>query len=154
MTTRRQDDSPPAPSVLRLAKSQQARFVVVGGINTVVGYGLYALFYHFVLSGLRLGYLLSLIASYTLSITLAFFLYRRFVFPTGGRATRDFPVFVGVNLFAIVINLVLLAVSVEVLGLTPFRAQALALAVTTTISYFGHRELSFRPPSASRGPNT
>lgn len=117
---------------------------MVGAFNTAFGYGVFAALGHFVFGDARFGYLFSLLGSYAVSITVAFILYRRFVFIVTGRVLRDFVAFVGVNLFAIGTNLVLLPVLVEVVRLNPLAAQAIALLVTTVISYFGHREVSFR----------
>ena len=131
----------------RLLAAQKVRFLIVGGINTVVGYGLFAVFDQVVFGSLRFGYILSLICSYALSITSAFVLYRRFVFPVTGHVRRDFIAFVGVNAVAIGSNLVLLPALVEVARLTPLVAQGVALVGTTLISFFGHRDISFRRPS-------
>ena len=64
-------------SAARLLANQKVRFLIVGGFNAVFGYGLFALFYRFVFSDVRFGYLISLVASYAAAITVAFLLYRR-----------------------------------------------------------------------------
>lgn len=134
-----------------LLRHQKVRFLMVGGFNTVFGYGLFALFNHVVFADVRFGYLLSLVASYAVAITSAFFLYRRFVFPVTGRLRRDFLAFLGVNAVAIGSNLVLLPLLVEGVGLSPLLAQALIVVCTTLISFFGHRDVSFRRPAGSEG---
>lgn len=128
----------------RLVVDQRVRFLMVGGTNTVVGYCAFALFDLFVFQDIPQGHLLSLVLSYAVSISLAFFLYRRFVFKVRGQVWRDFGAFVSVNMFAIVLNLVLLALLVDVVGLPALAGQAIALSVTVVVSYLGHREVSFR----------
>lgn len=128
----------------RLLTNQKVRFVMVGGFNTVFGYGLYVGLYALAFSTMRFGYLWSLVGSYAISITLAFFLYRRFVFRVSGRVRRDFVAFVSVNALAIGSNLLLLPFLVEVVGVPPLPAQGLTLVCTTLITYFGHRDVSFR----------
>ena len=137
----------PSP-VARLLANQKVRFLMVGGFNTVFGYALFAGFYRLLFAALPFGYLLSLAASYAVAVTVAFFLYRRFVFPVVGRVRRDFLAFLGVNAVAIAVNFVLLPVLVEILGVRPLIAQAVVVVCTTLISYFGHRSISFRRPAA------
>ena len=74
----------------RLARDQRVRFLAVGVTNTVVGYLVFSAFTLWVFADVYLGYLLSLALSYVVGITLAFVLYRRFVFPVHGHLLRDF----------------------------------------------------------------
>lgn len=134
--------------LVRLLEDHRVRFLAVGGTNTVVGYTLFALFDQMLFVDLRYGYLLSLVCSYALALTLAFNLYRRFVFKVKGQVVRDFVEFLGVNAVAVAANAALLPVLVEVAHLPRLVAQAVALVVTTLISYFGHREVSFRRDEA------
>ena len=127
-----------------LATDQRLRFVGVGGINTVVGYSLFALFDLFLFDKVPFGYLLSLVFSYVLGILLAFLLYRRFVFKVSGRVWSDLLKFVSVYLVAIGVNLLTLPLLIEMGGLNSLVAQAIVLVVTTLMSFFGHREFSFR----------
>lgn len=133
-----------AESPANLLRDQRVRFLAVGTFNTLFGYLVFGLLELLVFDGMRTGYLGSVVGSYAVSIVLAFFLYRRFVFVVRGRLLRDFCAFVAVNLFAIGTNLGILAVLVELVGLPPLVAQAAALLATTFISYVGHRQVSFR----------
>jgi putative flippase GtrA len=135
-------EAPPG-RVGRLLADQRARFLLVGGTNTVIGYAVFAVFDLTLFADVPHGHLLSLIPAYAISIVIAFFLYRRFVFHVSGRAGRDFLAFVSVNLVSIGLNLVLLAVLVSVFAIPTLVAQAFALMVTVLVTYFGHREVSF-----------
>jgi putative flippase GtrA len=130
--------------LMRLLADQRVRFVIVGGINTVLGYGLFALFY-FAL-GETIGYLGSLYASYAVAIVIAFTLHRQFTFRVNGTGSIavDFARFVGVHAVSLVINTIALPVLVEFISLHPLVAQALIVVVTTLVSYFGHKLFSFR----------
>lgn len=130
-------------AVSRLLEDQRTRFLLVGGTNTVVGYLLFAAFDLTVFADAEYGHLASLLSSYAIAITMAFGLYRRFVFEVEGRLVRDFLAFVSVNLFALGVNAVLLQLLVGVAGIPALIAQAVALATTVLISFFGHREVSF-----------
>lgn len=131
----------------RLVKDERIRFLAVGATNTLVGYGLFVLFAQVLFAHIYLGYLLALIVSYCISITLAFYLYRRLVFVVTGHVIRDFIRFVSVYLVSIGVNAALLPLLVEVVGIHPLIAQALILVITTLVSFFGHKLFSFRRPA-------
>lgn len=130
---------------------QRVRFLAVGGVNTVLGYVIYAVLAQFVFDQVALGYLIALIVSYAISITLAFVLYRRFVFVVKGNVLVDFVRFVGVYAVSIGANAVALPLLVEFLGFHPLLAQAIVLVVTTLISFVGHKYFSFRRASHEAG---
>jgi putative flippase GtrA len=134
-------------SLIRLLGDERVRFVLVGGINTVVQFGLFALFDQGDRSVVR--YLASLYASYLVAIIIAFFLHRRFTFRAAGAGNPivDFFRFASVYVVSLIINTALLPLLVETFGLSPLVAQALVTVFTTLISYFGHKYFSFRRKS-------
>ncbi len=128
----------------RLLGDERVRFVIVGGVNTVLGYGLFALFD--LTLGHTIGYLGSLYASYVIAIVVAFFLHRRFTFRAheSGNPFVDFARFSLVYVVALIVNTVALPLLVELVHLPPLIAQAIIVVVTTLVSYFGHKFFSFR----------
>ncbi len=130
-----------------IVSDHRFKFLLVGGTNTVVGYVVYGALYQFVFRAVPLGYVISLVISYAISIVLAFYLYRRFVFKVTGHVVRDFIRFVGVYAVAITVNIVALPVLVEFAHVPPLIAQLIVIVATTLLSYFGHREVSFRRPA-------
>ena len=137
----------------RLLADQRVRFLIVGAVNTVVAYVLFAAFTHWVFGSSPVGYLMSLALSYAIAIVLAFILYRRFVFRVSGNVLVDFLRFVSVYALTITINFVALPLLVEALHVPVLIAQAIIVIVATLISFFGHRSFSFRrarttPPAA------
>ena len=133
---------------LALLGDERVRFVIVGGVNTVLGYGLFALFW--LTLGDHIGYLGSLYASYAVAIVAAFMLHRRFTFRVHGTGSVvvDFVRFAGVHVVSLLINTVALPLLVEAGGLYPLAAQAIVVVVTTLVSYFGHKLFSFRRAAA------
>ncbi|WP_241989337.1 GtrA family protein [Cryobacterium serini] len=129
---------------MRLLRDQRVRFLAVGATNTLVGYLVFSAFTLWVFADVYLGYLLSFALSYVVGISLAFVLYRRFVFVVHGHVLRDFARFVSVYLAAIGINAAALPLLVEVVQVPPLLAQLLILVVTTLLSFFGHKKFSFR----------
>lgn len=138
--------------VARLIADQRFRFLAVGGVNTVVGYVIYAILAEVFLADVPFGYLIALVVSYAISITMAFVLYRRFVFVVKGNVLVDFVRFVGVYAVSIAANIVALPMLVELAGLNPLVAQAIVLVVTTIVSFVGHKYFSFRRHGATLSP--
>ncbi|TFD70085.1 GtrA family protein [Cryobacterium sp. Hb1] len=134
--------------MVRFLRDQRVRFLAVGATNTLVGYLIFSAFTLWVFADVHLGYLLSLALSYAVGISLAFVLYRRFVFVVHGHVLRDFARFVSVYLVAIGINAVALPLLVEVVRVPPLLAQLIILVVTTLLSFFGHKKFSFRRSGA------
>lgn len=138
----------PGP-LLRIVRDQRVAFLVVGVANTVIGFGWFALAELTI--GRWLGYLVSLGVAHILSVLGAFILYRRFVFRVRGHVLRDLARFELVYLVAISVNFVALPLLVELGSLQPLVAQALIVFVTTLISFFGHRNFSFRRGAHPKG---
>jgi putative flippase GtrA len=152
------ESAPPGP-LMRLFRDQRVAFLAVGGINTVVGFGI------FVACSLTVGHvvdhrfgtvagsLATLGISHVLGVLFAFVMHRRFVFRVRGHVLRDLVRFESVYLTTLSINAVALPVLVE-LGLHRIPAQAIILAACTVVSYFGHRHFSFRRGAADTQDET
>lgn len=142
---------PPGPAtgrLVRLLDRTEVRYLVVGGANTAIGLGVFALLY--LLWGETLHYLGALLLAYGESLLLGFVLHRRLVFQVRGRVLGDFVGFVGVQLSAFALNAALLPLLVEVARLPVLPAQVLSLALVVAASYAGHRLVSFRRPASTR----
>jgi putative flippase GtrA len=152
------ESAPPGP-LMRLISDQRVAFLMVGGFNTVVGFGI------FVACSLTAGHatdhrfgkvaaaLVTVGITHVLSVLIAFAIHRRFVFRVRGHVLRDLVRFESVYLTALGINAVALPVLVE-LGMSRIPAQAIIIASTTFLSYFGHRYFSFRRGSADTQDET
>lgn len=131
--------------MLRIVKDYRVAFLIVGTANTVIGFLWFALFDFTVGRWIgAYGYFVTLGCAHVMSVLCAFVLYRRFVFRVRGQVWRDLARFETVYLVALGVNAVLLAVLVSFVHMQPLLAQALIVFVTTLISFFGHRNFSFR----------
>jgi putative flippase GtrA len=137
----------PDGPLLRLIKDRRVAFLVVGVINTVVGFTWFAIFELTV--GRLWGYMATLLFAHVASVLCAFVLYRRFVFRVRGHVWLDLARFESIYLVSLGINAVLLPLLVELAGLVPIVAQALIVFVTTLVSYVGHSRFSFRRKKVS-----
>jgi putative flippase GtrA len=150
MTEFDQPAEPAAPGpLIRLFRDQRVAFLIVGVINTVIGFGIFVVCSvtvgHTVdqRSGKLAGTLVTVAISHVLSVLFAFVMHRRFVFRVQGHVLRDLLRFWSVYLTGLGINAVALPLLVE-LGMQRIPAQAIIVAATTLLSYFGHRHFSFR----------
>jgi putative flippase GtrA len=114
---------------------------MVGGWNTVFGYGAFALLYYF-LSG-RIHPTIILTFSYILSITNAYIGYKIFVFKTKGNVLREYFRFYVVYGGAFLINLVLLPIFMNFLMLNAYLSQGLITIMTIVGSYILHKRYTF-----------
>jgi putative flippase GtrA len=152
------ESGPPGP-LMRLIHDQRMAFLVVGAINTVVGFAIFLATSESVghlvdhRFGKVAGSLVTLGITHVLSVLFAFVMHRRFVFHVRGHVLGDLARFWSIYLTTGAINLVALPVLVE-LGLHRIPAQAIIVASTTLLSYFGHRHFSFRRSAADTQDET
>lgn len=134
----------PIRAIRRLLAREGFRFLLVGGFNTVVGYGIFVLIE--LTFGSHTSYLLSLYVAYFIGTIIAFITHRRITFQIsgGGEVMLDYFRFLGVSVVSLAVNTIALPLLVEVGHLTPIAAQAIVVVVTTLISYVGHKFFSFR----------
>ncbi len=152
-------ETAPAGPLIRLLRDQRVAFLVVGAINTLVGFGIFAACSLTVghdidqQFGKVAGSLVTLGITHVLAVLFAFVMHRRFVFRVRGHVVRDLVRFESVYLTALAINAVALPVLVE-LGMSRIPAQAIITAATTLVSYFGHRHFTFRRGAADTQDQT
>jgi putative flippase GtrA len=127
-------------------RQQGLRYLLVGGWNTVFGYGLFAALQ--LTLGDHVHYLVLLAVATVVAVLQAFVLYRTWVFEVSGPWLPDLARFSLVYLGAFVANLALLPLLVEVAGLPVLLAQAFVVAGTIAASFLAHRNFSFRRPAA------
>jgi putative flippase GtrA len=131
---------------LRVVRDQRVAFLIVGAINTVVGYLCFAGI--LTILGQR-RYLAALACAHVVGVLFAFVLYRFVVFRVRGHLLADLWRFETVYLSALAVNFVLLPVLVELAHLPVLLAQALIVFVTSVMSWVGHKNYSFRRTSSS-----
>jgi putative flippase GtrA len=130
---------------------QIARYVLVGGFNTVFGYGLFALLNWMLRPVGSHAYLLASLLSNVIAISVAFLGYKWFVFRSRGKYLREWLRCMGVYGSSMLITLAGLAVLVPVLerrlhrpGQASYIAAAVMAVVTVLLSFLGHKHYSFR----------
>lgn len=137
---------------------QFGRYLLVGGFNTVFGYGLFALL-NWLLTRVPYGYLLATFFSNVIAITIAFLGYKWFVFRTKGHYLREWLRCLGVYGSSMALGLVGMAILVPLLRhhmskpqAASYLAAALLMCVTVIFSFLGHKHISFRRAAGSAEP--
>ena len=125
-----------------LLDDERFRFLLVGGWNTVFGYGIFVVLERTL--GQATHYLLALLVAHVIATLVAFAGHRWIVFRVKGNILRDLIRFWSVYAGLLVLNVVMLPVLVEIGGVPVLLAQALFIVVTTLTSYVGHKYFSFR----------
>jgi putative flippase GtrA len=142
-------------------RREQLLYLVVGGWNTVFGYGAWAVLQF--LLGNHLHYLVVVLISWPIAVLNAYLGYRYIVFRSRGSILREFPRFSLVYVVTLVVNLALLPIALHVLPLNIYAVQALLTVLVVVCSYLSHKHFSFggghhgpsgeaspREPSAAR----
>ncbi|WP_162621904.1 GtrA family protein [Microbacterium suaedae] len=139
--------SGPDGPLLRFFADRRIAFLVVGGINTGVGFVWFiifsTLFDHWFPGAAWTVFAIITCAQITSTIS-AFFLYRHAVFRVRGHVWLDFFRFQLVYLTAFVLNHVVVPPLVLWLGMDKILAQFLFTFVFAVMSWFGHSRFSFR----------
>jgi putative flippase GtrA len=125
----------------------KVRFLMAGAVNTAFGLGIFPILM-WILTPHRVHYLVVLIISQCLSITIAFINNKYFVFRTTGNHVGEYGRFVLFYLSYFGVNLLILPIMVEHFHLNPIIAQTLFSISVILLSYIWHRNVTFRPKKA------
>ncbi|MEO6598093.1 MAG: GtrA family protein [Planctomycetota bacterium] len=129
-----------AQSETVLAKS--FKFLFVGGLNTLVFYGVYVL-----LVWLGCHYSLALVLEYCGGIVTGYVMNRHWTFAGHGRTNRDFPKYLAANGGAFVLNMLLLGAIVESGLMGPVVGQIAAIGIASVASFLLQNYWVFRRPA-------
>ena len=117
---------------------QGLRYIIIGLLNTLIGYGVFYL-------GLRMGlyHQLALVLCYLVGGINSYFWNRLWTFRATGSHAAQGTKFVVMTILILILNAIMLEWLVRI-GFKPALAQIGCLFVTTIVGFFGHRFWSFR----------
>lgn len=118
---------------------QFVRFVFVGVLNTIVGYGSYLLFLY-----LGLHYLFAVVFSHSIGVTHSYFWNKYWTFRNKTKSHKQKLKFVTVYCVTFALNAILLTFFVEFVRMSPQIGGFFALLIVTIASFCGHKFWSFR----------
>ena len=125
--------------IKKLFEYQIIRFLFVGGLNTMVGYGIYALLIYL---GVNL-YIANTIST-IIGIFHSYLWNRYFTFKSKEKALAEIFKFISVYVVSYSLGMLTLFISSKVFNIDPYVAGLINLVITTLISWFGHKYFSFR----------
>ena len=115
------------------------KFIFVGILNTIVGYGAYSLLIFF-----KVNYIIANTISTIIGITCSYLLNKKITFNDVKTNNKTPFKFVGVYIFSYLIGIINLTILVKKCNINPYIAGFINLFITTLASWFGHRYFSFR----------
>lgn len=127
------------------------RFLIVGGFNTLFGIGLYAALYALTRPW-HLHYLWVAVIGNLIAVTVAYVLYKIFVFRTRGGWLREYAKFWASYAVIIGAQFAGLALCVSVLHIQPVIANVVVVAVSVALSWLLHNYITFRRAPAASPP--
>ncbi len=134
-------------------EEKKLRFLAVGGFNVVFGIVLYLLLIWSLPDSPR-RYLIALLISQFICVTVAFLVHKLVVFRS--RSTNifsEFWKFASFYLGIYVVNWAVLPMLVELAHITPIFAQIGFIIVTIILSYGWHNNISFRGQAPGNSPD-
>jgi putative flippase GtrA len=114
--------------------------MIVGCINTFVGYGTYALM---IFCGFS--YVAAQAISTVVGVTNSYFWNKYFTFKKPQKSVVEILRFVSVYVFGYLVSLAVLFFCIDLLNINAYIAGLVGLIFTTAISYIGHNYFSFGP---------
>jgi putative flippase GtrA len=139
---------------------QFGRYLLVGGWNTLFGYGCYAALTALLQTRFQYGYVVASLLASLINITVSFLGYKWFVFKTSGNYLREWlrcVLVYGTGIIggaAILPFLVLLIHRITKLTTSvPYLAGACVTAVTAILSFTAHDKFSFHHEKVSYPPD-
>ena len=121
------------------------RFLIAGGLNTLVGLSFYPLLL-WAVPILRVHYMIALGISQIVCLCFAYVTYKFGVFRTRGNVAREFSTFASFYLINYLANWIALPLMVEAGGVHPIIGQSVFTLTIIVGSYFWHSKLTFRAP--------
>jgi putative flippase GtrA len=123
-------------------RCREARFLMVGGGNTVGGYAISSLVYYLLHRFLPLLFIISICT--IINVSVSFVTNKFLVFRTRGNYLTEYLRFYLVSAVPIGLSFVLLPIAIDRLQMNPYVAIAAITGIGVVISYFGHTHISFR----------
>lgn len=120
------------------------KFILVGLLNTSLGYGLFTLLIY-----IKINYLVALTLSHIIATCHSYIWNRYFTFKSRNKIKKEIFKFFLIYAIIYIMNFTILYLSVHFLNFKPLISQLFILAAITTISFIGQRFYTFKPSSTS-----
>ena len=128
----------------KLQNSQIFRYVMTGGMTTVINYIIYIL-----LTALSLDYLAANSIAWLGAVIFAYYANRHMVFHSDGDKRQEFIQFFGLRLATLAVENLLLFLLVGCVGVADLPSKVLVSAITVVLNYFACKYSIFKERSVS-----
>jgi putative flippase GtrA len=132
----------------RVIDSQKLSYLLVGGVNTLFGYGVGVGIYMLLAENWHI-FLIGVVSN-VISISFSFVTYKLFVFKTRGNWFAEYLKAYLVYGGMAALGILFLWLFVDFLSIRIWLAQGMVILLTVVISYFGHKHFTFREMSRER----
>ena len=122
---------------------KKVRFLIAGGVNTIVGLSTYPIVY-ILLNPFGIGYIKALFLASIISVNFSFFTSKYYVFKTKGNIKKEYTKYFLFYGFYLLLNLICLPFLVEIVKIPPVTAQTLFSVFIIITSYFWHKFITFK----------
>lgn len=120
-------------------EKQISRFIFIGILNVITSFAVY-----FILLYLNIFYIFALLISQIIAVIQSFILNKKWTFKSKGNGKIEGLRFISVYGVTFLINILLLALFVEILNLNPKIGQVFAFCIVAIMNFIGHKYWSFR----------
>lgn len=128
----------------KLQQSQLIRYIMTGGLTTVINYMIY-----FALQAAGIDYIAANCAAWLGAVTFAFFANRQMVFRSKGRKSEEFMRFFSLRLTTLAAETALLYMMVELAGVHSTASKIIVSFVTVTLNYIACKYSIFKESRVS-----
>lgn len=132
----------------QLVKSKKFRYLLIGGLNTVLGYSICVVVY--LILGNRLHVILIGILCNVLVISFNFFTYKFFVFKTQGNWLREYFCCYIIYGLSSCLSIIGVWVLVDIIGVSFYAAVACTMFIAIVFSWFGHSRFTYVNPQKDK----
>ena len=131
-----------ATEIERIWADKKIRFLVIGGLNTVVGFAVFPTLYY-LMADVGFSYMVMLIISQFVCTNFSFMTNKSMVFRSGGNYLAEYFKYNTFQFVVFALNLLLLPICVEVLKINPVVAQTGITGAVVLLSYVWHSKITF-----------
>lgn len=128
----------------RLKDSQIFRYIMTGGMTTVINYLIYI-----ALIALSINYLVANTVAWLGAVVFAFYANREVVFQSKGNKSKEFIQFFAVRLGTLLVENVLLYILIDAIGLASMTSKIVVSVVTVALNYIACKYSIFKERGVS-----
>jgi len=121
--------------------SEKVRYIIIGIFNTMFGYSVGIVL--FTILSEKLHTILIVSMANMLSIIVSFFMHKLFVFRRKGKWINEFFRACIVYMNMALVSVFIMWVFIDILNISIWISQAIAICTTFSLTYFGHKKFTF-----------